>query len=39
MKFWNDKTKARGVKPVPQALWIFIGVVVLCVLTARHYEK
>ena len=28
----------KGVKRMPPALWIAIGAVILCAITAKHYE-
>ena len=37
MKHRNSKVK--GAKRMPLALWISIGAVILCTITAKHYEK
>ena len=31
--------EAKGVKCMPLALWISIVAVILCTVTAKHYEK
>ncbi len=31
--------KRKGARRMPLALWISIGAVFLCALTAKHYEK
>lgn len=37
MKQRNGKKK--GVTRMPLALWISIGAVILCAVTAKHYQK
>lgn len=35
----HKSVQAKGVKRMPLALWISIGAVILCAVTAKHYEK